>query len=263
LIFIGSNGTTKAWGFQRNFSTMREAETHKQVPEEDISSPDIVFRGVLRGLYNGQYVQGQRLVEGDLALHFRVGRGAVREALTRLAAEGVVSISRHRGACVRWLTRDEVLEVLSVMEVLAALAARLAAANIEKGPNRKNLQAALKKLLEFKKSRDFPEFVRARNQFYRVLLQAGSNQELNRIFPTMHVHLVRVQFRTFLTTAERARFKDYQSMADAVLAGDEGQAERITRRHIRRTAVEISQLPDEAFAPPPPVRSVTSLKALP
>src|SRR6266545_7992045 len=95
-----------------------------------LSSPDIVFREILRGLYEGRFVPGQRLIEADLTREFKVSRGSVREALTRLAAEGVVSSTRHRGAYIRSLTRDEVREILRVLEIMVGLAASLAAARI-------------------------------------------------------------------------------------------------------------------------------------
>jgi DNA-binding GntR family transcriptional regulator len=228
---------------------IRNVGKAKSAQEKDLSSPDQIFRAILRGLYEGHYVQGQRLVEADLAQEYKVGRGSIRQAFTRLAADGIISLSRHRGACVRWMTRSEVQEVLMVMEVLSGLAARLAAGMIELDDHRNLFRASFEKLMEFEDKQGFAEFVRARNSFYRTMLQIGRNAELIRTFPNLHVHLVRVQFRTYPTPAEQVRFKDYQQIYDAIMLGDEAVAERVTRQHIRRTAFAINRLPDDAFAP--------------
>jgi DNA-binding GntR family transcriptional regulator len=220
-----------------------------QPVEKDLSSPDQIVRAILSGLYEGHYVQGQRLVEADLAQEYNVGRGSIRQAFTRLAADGIISLSRHRGAQVRWMTRLEVKEVLMVMEVLSGLAARLAAEMIDFEDHRTIFRASFDKLMEFEDKQAFAEFVRARNAFYRTMLQIGGNAELIRTFPSLHVHLVRVQFRTYPTPTEQVRFKDYQQIYDAIMLGDEAAAERVTRQHIKRTAVAINQLPEDAFAP--------------
>ena len=90
------------------------------------SSSGSVVEEILTGLYDGRYVPGQRLIEADLTRHLKVSRGSVREALSRLSAEGVVKLTLHRGAYIRTLTRAEVRGVLEVTEIIVGLAARLA-----------------------------------------------------------------------------------------------------------------------------------------
>lgn len=218
--------------------------------KKDVSSPDLVFDQVLRGLYTGRYVPGQRLVEADLTREYKVSRGSIREALRRLAAEGVVSLSLYRGAYIRSLTRDEVRQVLAVVEVLTGLAARLATERIDEGDNRKMFLERFEELMTFEAHGDFLDFVRARDRFYRGLVRMGRNPELTRVLPSMHVHLVRIQFRGYSTAAEERRFADYREIAAAVLAGSPKRAEAATRRHIRNVLTGIERLPDEAFASP-------------
>ena len=81
-------------------------------------------------ILDGQYVPGQRLIEGDLTRDLGVGRNAVREALSRLAAEGVVQLEPYRGALVTRPSLGEVEDLFAVRESLEALAAGLAAARI-------------------------------------------------------------------------------------------------------------------------------------
>ena len=65
----------------------------------------------------------------------------------------------------------------------------------------------------------------------------------------MHVHLLRVQFRIHQSEIEKLRFADYQSIGEAVVAGNAKQAELAARRHVRRIAAAIADLPDSAFEP--------------
>ena len=55
-----------------------------------------------------------------------VSRGPIREAIGRLAAEGLVTVRPRRGAVVRALSSDEFIEAYQVREALEMMAVRLA-----------------------------------------------------------------------------------------------------------------------------------------
>lgn len=212
---------------------------------EPASASDRIVADVVRGLYEGSYVPGQRLAEPDLMRRYAVSRSTVREAIKQLAAEGVVATHPFRGAQIRHLSRTEALNVLLIVELMIGLAARLAAANIGKPGRRRHFKAIYRQLLTFETERESYELVSARNRFYRVMTQIGGNAELGRLLPSTHVHLVRTHLR--LPTDQR--FADYRRIGEAILAGDEHAAETAGRQHIRRSLALLDQLPDEAFEP--------------
>ena len=60
----------------------------------DSASPrERVVRDLIRGLYEGRYKPGQRLIEAQLTATYGISRGPVREALNRLAASGIVVLT--------------------------------------------------------------------------------------------------------------------------------------------------------------------------
>lgn len=69
---------------------------------------------------------GTRLGEADLAERLAVSRTPVREALTRLAAEGLVELTPHRGARVATWTAEQLRDIfdlrLAVEPAVVALA---------------------------------------------------------------------------------------------------------------------------------------------
>jgi DNA-binding GntR family transcriptional regulator len=211
-------------------------------------SAGLVYRSVIEGLYLGRYVPGQRLVEPDLMRDHTVGRGTVREALNRLAADGIVSLTLHRGALLRALGRDEVRQIFALLETLIGFMARTAAERIGIDRNRALLAAAHRRVTDPQTRRDLLAFVWARDGFYRTLIEIGGNKELARVMRGMHVHLIRAQFRAYSAELERAHVADYDCIAAAVRAATPRQAEAAARAHIRRIAATIERLPDAAFA---------------
>ena len=220
----------------------------KTLAAKSDGSPGVVYRGIVDGLYRGRYVPGQRLVEADLTRDFEVGRGSVREALSRLAAEGLVSMNLHRSATIRSLSRAETRDLVALLEVLNGFAARLAAERVEEGNNRKLIADAYASLADVEVQRDFLRFARARNTFYKTMVAMGGNHELARLMPRTNVDLIRVQFRAYATVDDDVRIEDYRAIFDAIDEGANRKAETAARNHIRRLGDAIDKLPDGAFA---------------
>lgn len=212
------------------------------------SSPDIVFESIILAIQNGNLVPGQRLVEADLTEKLGVSRGPVREALKRLAAEGVVTLNQNRGAFVRALNRSDAKNLLRVLEVTCGLGANLAARRLPKGHMQKEFDEVCEELLSHETRGDSVSFIEARRKFYDVLFKVSGNEELRRIIPLMQIHLLRLQFQTLMPARDRRKqFDEYRAVIAAIRNGQFVRADRLMRIHIWRTRLSISRLGDEAF----------------
>jgi DNA-binding GntR family transcriptional regulator len=214
-----------------------------------VSSPDRVVDTIVQGIRAGRYVPGQKLIEADLTHDLGLSRGPVREALKRLAAEGVVMLTRHRGAYIRALSRSEANEALVVLEVLTGLMARLAAETVSAGDHAERILKAYEWLGVYKAGQAVGnEYIEKRRHFYDTLAEIGGNEQLGRIMPTMQIHLLRLQVEPYMTAQGRQeQLRDYALITEAVLAGKPQQAERAMRKHIRRARARYESLPDDAF----------------
>jgi DNA-binding GntR family transcriptional regulator len=218
------------------------------VERASMTSPDRVVDSIVRAIRAGVYVPGQRLIEADLTRDYQVSRGPVREALKRLAAEGVLTLTRHRGAYVRALSRAEVRDSLTVLEVLVGLMSKLAAKHIHEGDNAATMRQAFHRLLAFRKEGGAAAFLDERRSFYDTILQIGGNHELQRMLPLMQIHLLRMQFQAYITPRDREKqFAEYRTITDTILSGDGRRAEKVASLHVRRTRLSLMRLPDEAF----------------
>ena len=213
------------------------------------SPSERAYRGLVRGLYEGRFAPGQRLIAPDLMAEFRVGRGTIREVLHRLTSSGVVSIIPNRGAEVRRLSRREVGEVLDIVELLLGLAARDAATAMDDEDNKQELRSRSEALLANGRIEDFSRFIIDREAYYRCIVRLGGNHELQRLFPTLQVHIMRAQLRPFDRAADSVDPGDYSALTQAMLSGDVQGAEQAARDHVRLTIARVAALPDRAFNP--------------
>src|SRR3989304_10124904 len=77
-------------------------------------------------ILQGELIPGQYLRLEELATRFEVSTMPVREALSDLEAEGLVTIFPHRGTIVTELSADDLVDIYDIRATLEAMAARLA-----------------------------------------------------------------------------------------------------------------------------------------
>jgi DNA-binding GntR family transcriptional regulator len=222
------------------------AKTKKSAPEGE-SSSERVHREILRALYEGRLVPGQRLVEPDLMRQFNVGRGIIREVFRRLLASGILTLVRHRGASVHMMSRDEVNQLLDVAATLFGLACRRAAETVSRDPaSAGRLVAAFERMRPFEKQDNFVGFAEARRELHRAVMKLANNVELVRIFPAMKLHLMRLQLRSF-ERSDPLLIADYGAITEAVRSGDPERADAVAKAYIRHSMDRLAGVPDRAF----------------
>jgi DNA-binding GntR family transcriptional regulator len=77
-----------------------------------------VYEQIRTAILSGELSNSERLVEEDLAVSLGISRTPVREALRRLAAEGLVDVSPNRGARVAEWDADDLREIFDLRSIL-------------------------------------------------------------------------------------------------------------------------------------------------
>ena len=95
---------------------------------ESTTRTEEVFDGIRGELLNGQLVPGERLKLVALAARFGVSVSVVREALTRLAEQGLVVANPQRGFSVMALSVDDLSDLTDTRIKVESLALREAIA---------------------------------------------------------------------------------------------------------------------------------------
>src|SRR5207248_10847418 len=77
-------------------------------------------------ILSGELREGEQLRQDAIATEFQISRIPVREALTHLAAEGLVTLVANRGAVVSALSPEEIMELFETRAVLECYMLRCA-----------------------------------------------------------------------------------------------------------------------------------------
>src|SRR5204863_8676874 len=111
---------------------------------------------------------GAELQEVALSEELGVSRGPIREAIGRLAAEGLVTVRPRRGAVVRSLSKDEFLELYQVREALELMAVKLAVPRLQ-AEDVEELQALIDAMAGHAERGEVGEFFEANAAFHARL----------------------------------------------------------------------------------------------
>jgi DNA-binding GntR family transcriptional regulator len=187
-------------------------------------------------IVSGRLQPNERLIETDLARALGVGRSAVRTALARLEQEGLVEHERNRGAKVRFIGKDEAVEILEARAVLEGLAARQAAykASSEDVEHLRAILGQMRSLL------DRGDLLGASDEnavLHRTLLQIAGHDTTARLISALKSQLVRFQYRTILLPGRSERsFDEHFAVVEAIAEGDADAAEEAMRTHLSHVA---------------------------
>jgi DNA-binding GntR family transcriptional regulator len=214
------------------------------------TATDEVVMTIRHWLATGRIVPGQRLTEADLSRDLGVSKSPVREAMQRLAADGMVITAPYKGYLIYRMTRREVAGVFDVMEVTDGLAARLAAENIRNGASPNPLKSALD---EFNAAHfELGRIADKGNEenLQKAFMALSANAMLEQISERIRYSVFPLQFRTLQLRGIPASILDLvRAFVEAILAGDPKKAEAAAKAHVRALRDHMLSLPDEWFEP--------------
>lgn len=190
-------------------------------------------RGRLReDILSGDLAPGSVLSEAALARSFGVSRGPVREALGRLASEGLVAIAPRRGAIVTELTRDEFIDAYQVREALETLAIRLAVPRLAE-TDLARLRELHREMVEHAKRGEINAFFNTNAQFHELFAVASGNQKLQEMYRLLMGQMARYLARSLaLRGSLEKSVAEHSAILEAVEAGDVERAVRLLADHI-------------------------------
>jgi DNA-binding GntR family transcriptional regulator len=141
-----------------------------------------VFEELKNKILSGEYESGFQLKEMDVARQLGVGRTPARQAIKRLAAQGLVVIRSNRRSYVADLTAEQFDQVFDLLVMLEGYSAELAAANISKQQLDllKELNSRIAKC-DMSKPSERITFIDSNTAFHNVIHEASNNDRLCQI----------------------------------------------------------------------------------
>ncbi len=190
-----------------------------------------VYEHLKLEILSGALEPGVKLAEIPISERLGVSRTPVREAVQRLAQDGLVEIEANKGAKVRGISPKEIEEIYAVREVLDGLAAKLAAQH----RNQKDLKIMRSALhsLETAPMAAYTEQVSADLEFHNAIAVASKNATLEQTLKSLGQSVARVKLLTRESNQSKSTYAAHHAIFEAIENQDAQVAEHAAREHVR------------------------------
>ncbi|WP_158542779.1 GntR family transcriptional regulator [Phytoactinopolyspora halophila] len=186
-----------------------------------------------------QLEPGDRLSVPELARQLGISRSPTREAITRIAHEGLARLEPHQGAVVADIRSEDLVEIYALREVLEGLAARLAAQRASDDD-----VTRLRQLMEEHEQAaavdDVERHYELDQRFHSEIRRVAGNRRL-----VESLDVLQGQIRIGMFTTHRSlgglpqTVAEHRAIFNAVAARDPEAAEHAGRAHVARLQEEL------------------------
>jgi DNA-binding GntR family transcriptional regulator len=216
------------------YPMLQKSISHSKANPKSVPVREWAYDHLKSDVLSGHFNPGERLTEEHLAKALGVSRTPVREALHKLASEGLIQPLETRGFCVARDTREEVEDLFDIRAALEGYAIRLICDYISE-QTLEQLNGFIQKAQDALDRKKLDEIFEYNTQFHDALHQviAGKTRFHSLIADTRkYVLRYRKESLYYLDGAKRT-IDGHRKILLAISLKDPDLCERVIREHIR------------------------------
>ena len=195
---------------------------------------DLVYLELKHKILTGEIISQTRLMEIDLSEKMNVSRTPIREAIKRLADDGLVKVEPRRGAYVANISIKDMLDVFEVREDMEGFVAKLAAQRITDDEKQHLRSIAREYEQAIEKADDKETIIELDEKFHNFIVQCSGNETLSELVKYVQELSLRFRylyyddFSLYESTAEQ-----HNRIMEAINAGRDEEARSEADAHVR------------------------------
>ncbi|NLO99437.1 MAG: GntR family transcriptional regulator [Clostridiaceae bacterium] len=195
---------------------------------------DVIFETLRKAIVSGDIKPGERLMEVSLANQMGVSRTPVREAIRRLEAEGLVTMTPRKGTHVSELSVKDIMDVLEVRTVLDKLATELAAKRMQPA-QLKALETVHKQYIACVEKENMEGAIKKDVEFHDMIYAASGNPRLVAVAGSLreHIYRFRVIYMSGSSLIAENVLNEHEEILAALKDAQNNVASDLAEKHIR------------------------------
>ena len=207
------------------------------------SRVDAAYGAIRRHILDNVYPPGHQVLESALAEELQISRTPVREALIRLAQEGLVEVIPRHGMRVLPLSPSDMRDIYVVLTALESAAAEALARRRPSDAELRPLVEATRDMTRALKADDLDAWAAADERFHHGLVELAGNRTLIDAVARVgdRVHRARM-FTLRLRPKPVNSTREHLAMLERIRAGDDEGAVKVNRAHRDRASRELIEI---------------------
>jgi DNA-binding GntR family transcriptional regulator len=201
------------------------------------------YRELRSRILNNRLLPGEQFTEVELAAMLKMSRTPVREAMLRLAADGLADVRARHGMRVKPTSVVDMREIYEALMGLESVAALLAAQRADQGDYVERMRAAIADMDAALGRDDRKSWAAADERFHTLLVEASGNSRIKELVQTFFDQSHRVRMLTLpLRPAPITSNRDHEAVVDAIAARDGERARQLHHAHRQKSGELLVEL---------------------
>lgn len=202
------------------------------------TTAELVAEELRNRIINGEMAEGEPLYQERLAAELGVSRIPLREAMRQLEAEGLITLSSHRGGVVSILSPEEIKELFELRSCLETWLLSLAI------PRMKDEDfAAINAIMQQMLPGEVERWGELNWQFHEALYAPSQRHQGIKILQRVHRNLDRyLRYQIAMTSDWKKANEEHAAIVEACRAGDVRRATALLDIHIMNAAGELLEV---------------------
>ena len=202
------------------------------------SATQRIEKALLDDIGAGKLAPGQRLDEVGLAERFGASRTPVREALSRLTAQGVLVQGERRGVFVAEYSREELSQIFEAMHEIEAACARIVSQRLTLLA-RSEIQAAQAECVRAAEAGDRQAYLSANETFHTAIYKATGNPYIAEIASEFRRRTGPFRAKKFASQEDLlASAESHQVLINDIFSEDSTTASKGMRDHMTESFMQ-------------------------
>jgi len=199
---------------------------------------DQVYQYLHGEIIEGRLLPGQRISPDELAERLKISKMPIKEAIERLAGEGLLDVQSRRGTFVTSLDPTELAETFEVRCALEVLAGKLAVRHITK-PDLERLRELIALMEKSTGKEDVRRHLDQNAEFHELIITRSGNRKLSETWRRLRtpIHVAGIHSRTddWIDRVSREQ-REHRAIVRALEQRDPSAVEQAITSHIMRAS---------------------------
>jgi DNA-binding GntR family transcriptional regulator len=212
---------------------MSRSDLNKKNQKASLSQQ--AYRELKERILTGKFSVGEHYLEPEIAEMLGISRTPAREALIRLAHEGLIDLKPRRGVQVKPIFLHDLKEIYEVLTSLESTAVWLAAKRKLADKDIRRLKSTVDEMDEALVKDDLDAWAEADVKFHMLLVELGDNSRIRQLVQTYFDQAHRVRMLTLkLRPRPVDSNKDHRAVVEMIERDNAEEARRIHYAHRER-----------------------------
>lgn len=197
-----------------------------------------IKKRLTESILNGEILPGGRIVETKIAKELNVSQAPVREAIRELEQMGLVETQPYRGAFVKSIKNDELVEAYQLRSLVEGYAAKILAKKIDDNIINE-FSPLIQKMKDSAQEHNRTQFIELDVAFHELLVKSTGSSLIHRVWSIINMaHLPYLTF-TKATVGLETLIIRHEAILAALIKKDSEEACKQVQVHIEELGSKI------------------------